>query len=114
MNAAALPRSGGGQSKLADCCYIGLKLTGWLAVTGCCVVACWVGVFLLLGEFDFGRTVLHLDNFAARYLAADTARRADFEQGFWLSSAATFALVGFFRRHGLPAFRFNGKEEGDG
>lgn len=114
MSTLALPLSGGGQSRLADCCYIGLKLTGWIAVTCCCVMACWVSVFLFLGEFDFGRAVLHLDNFASRYLAADAARRARFEQAFWILSAAIFALVGFFRRHGLPAFRFNGKEKSDG
>lgn len=113
MSALALPLSRG-RSRLADCCYIGLKLTGWIAVTGCCVVASWASVFLFLGEFDFGRTLLHLDNFASRYLAADAARRDGVEQGFWIVSAGIFALVGFMRRHGLPAFRFNGKEKGDG
>ncbi len=109
-----VPASARARSVMAESCYFALKLAGWTAVTACCVAAVWIGVFVFLGEFSFARTVLHLDNFASRYLAANTGRRAGFEEIFWIVSAALFALFGLLRRHGLPNLRSNSKENGHG
>lgn len=89
------------RSRVADTCYIALRLTGWLAVTLGCVAALWLLLFAALGNFGFSATVLQLDNFASRYVAADGARQDRFRLFFWLASAALFAGVGFFRRHSL-------------
>lgn len=110
MSAVKALRCEGSGLGVADACYLLLKLSGWVAITVCCVATVWLGVFVFLGEFSFGQTVLHLDNFSSRYLAADAARRAGFEQLFWAVSAVLFGLFALFRRHGLPAFRVNGKE----
>lgn len=114
MNARTILVRDGGETRLAGGCYLALKLAGWIAITACCVASVWVGVFVFLGEFDFAQTMLHIDNLAARYLAADPGRREGFERLFWVLSAVMFALFALFRRHGLPAFRFNSKENDDG
>lgn len=88
-------------ARLADGCYLALKLAGWLAVTLGCVAALWLLFFVALGNFSFSGTVLQLDNFASRYVAADTARQDRFRLFFWLASAALFAVLAFFRRHSL-------------
>ncbi len=88
-------------SHLADGCYVALRLTGWLAVTLGCVAALWLLFFAALGNFSFSGTVLQLDNFASRYVAADAARQDRFRLFFWLASAALFAVLAFFRRHSL-------------
>ena len=87
--------------RLADACYQALRLTGWLAVTLGCVAALWLMFFVALGNFSFGGTVLQLDNFASRYVAADAARQDRFRLFFWLASAVLFAALAFFRRHSL-------------
>ncbi|WP_245829369.1 hypothetical protein [Novosphingobium mathurense] len=86
---------------LADACYHGLRLIGWLAVTLGCVAALWLLFFAALGNFRFGGTVLQLENFASRYVAASAERQDRFAHCFWLTSAGLFAAVGFFRRHSL-------------
>ena len=86
---------------LADACYHGLRLAGWLAVTLGCVAALWLLFFAALGNFSFGGTVLQLENFASRYVAADGARQDRFRLMFWLASAGLFVLIAFFRRHSL-------------
>lgn len=86
---------------VSDLCFAFLKAVAWAVVTASCVVACFVLFFLMLGDFSFARFVGHLDNFTARYLAADAARRALFEGQLGLVCFALFALVGFFRRHSL-------------
>jgi lysylphosphatidylglycerol synthetase-like protein (DUF2156 family) len=88
-------------SRLADGCYVALRLTGWLAVTLGCVAALWLLLFVALGNFSFSGTVLQLDNFASRYVAADAARQDSFRLFFWLASAVLFAALAFFRRHSL-------------
>ena len=87
--------------RLADACYHGLRFAGWLAVTLGCVAALWLMFFVALGNFSFSGTVLQLDNFASRYVAATSARQGRFRLLFWLASAALFAGVAFFRRHSL-------------
>ncbi len=88
---------------LADACYHGLRPAGWLAVTLGCVAALWLLFFAALGNFSFGGTVLQLENFASRYVAASAERQDRFAHVFWLTSAGLFAAVGFFRRHSLLA-----------
>ncbi len=89
------------RSRAADTCYFALRLTGWLAVTLACVAALWLLFFVALGNLGFSATVLQLENFASRYVAADGARQDRFRLLFWLASAALFAGVAFFRRHSL-------------
>ncbi len=88
-------------SRFADACYLALRGTGWLAVTSACVAALWLLFFVMLGNFSFAGTVLQLENFASRYVAADGARQDRFRLLFWLASAGLFVLVAFFRRHSL-------------
>ena len=90
-------------SHLADACYHGLRLAGWLAVTLGCVAALWLLFFAALGNFSFGGTVRQIENFASRYVAASAERQDRFAHVFWLTSAGLFAAVGFFRRHSLLA-----------
>jgi len=87
--------------RLADACYHGLRLAGWLAVTLACVAALWLLFFAALGNFSFGGTVLQLENFASRYVAASAERQDRFAHVFWLTSAWLFVAVGYFRRHSL-------------
>ncbi|WP_244970570.1 hypothetical protein [Novosphingobium aerophilum] len=87
--------------RLADACYHSLRLIGWLAVTLACVAAVWLLFFAALGNFSFGGTVLQLENFASRYVAASAERQDRFAHVFWLTSAGLFAAVGYFRRHSL-------------
>ena len=87
--------------RLADACYQALRLTGWLAVTLACVAALWLLFFAALGNFSFGGTVLQLENFASRYVAASAERQDRFAHVFWLTSAGLFVAVGYFRRHSL-------------
>ena len=94
--------------RLADACYQALRLTGWLAVTFACVAALWLLFFAALGNFSFGGTVLQLENFASRYVAASAERQARFAHDFWLTSAGLFAAVGYFRRHSLLTRRTAG------
>ena len=89
--------------RLADACYHSLRLIGWLAVTLGCVASLWLLFFAALGNFSFGGTVLQLENFASRYVAASAERQDRFAHVFWLTSAGLFAAVGFFRRHSLLA-----------
>ncbi len=91
-------------SRVADLCYLSLKLSGWVVVTSSCVVATYAMIFLMLGEFSMAGLVSHVDNFTSRYLAADAARQARFDAHLAAVSAVLFALIGFFRRHALPLF----------
>jgi hypothetical protein len=95
-------------------CYLALRLAGWLATCTGLVAALWALLFVLLGEFTFAGFVLHLDNFAARYVAAEPERRAAFETQFWIASGLLFFVVGVLRRHGLPDLASQAKETADG
>ncbi|MBK6414148.1 MAG: hypothetical protein LKG22_00240 [Sphingobium sp.] len=101
MPAAAPSRFPSRPSRFADACYLALRVTGWLAVTLACVAALWLLFFVMLGDFSFVGTVLQLENFASRYVAADGARQDRFRLMFWLASAGLFVLIAFFRRHSL-------------
>jgi hypothetical protein len=106
----APPGSAAPHTRLAQACYLALGLTGWLVVSAACVAGLWALFFVLLGEFSFAGTLLHLDNFAARYLAADAARAAQFRETFWLASAAGFLVVGLLRARALVGLAADLKE----
>jgi len=89
------------QSRFADGCYLALRLAGWLAVTLGCVAGLWLLFFAALGNFRFSGTMLQLENFTSRYVAAAGERQDRFMTFFWLTSAGLFVAVGFFRRHSL-------------
>ena|SRR3990167_5834824 len=114
MNAAVPSASPAPASRWADACYAALRLAGWLATAAAIVAALWVLFFVMLGEFTFAGAVLHLDNFAARYVAADIDRRAAFEAQFWIASAVLFLVVGVLRRHALRDLNPQSKETADG
>ena len=98
----------------ASACYAALRLAGWLATCAGLVAALWALFFVLLGEFTFAGFVLHLDNFAARYVAAEPERRTAFETQFWIASGIVFVVVGMLRRHGLAGLASQAKETADG
>ncbi len=85
------------RSMLADASYLVLGFGGWFVVSCCCVIAMWGLFFGFLGEFEFGKIVLHIDNFSSRYLAADAVRQAGFREAFWMASGCAFAIVALLR-----------------
>lgn len=101
-------------SRFAQACYVALRLAGWLVTCAALVAALWVLAFVLLGNFSFERFVLQLDNFTARYAAADHARRAAFEAQFWSASGVLLLVVAVLRRHGLSDLAPPAKEATDG
>ena len=101
-------------SGLQDACYAALRLSGWLTVTAACVIGLWAAFFAALGQFTFSGTMLHLGNFAARYVAAGAERQDGFRALFWAWSAGLFVVVGFFRRRALTDLVNQIKEKADG
>lgn len=101
-------------SRWADACYAALLLAGWIATCTAIVSALWVLFFVLLGEFTFAGAVLHLDNFASRFVAADSQRQAAFEAQFWIASSVLLLIVGVLRRHALADLLPLKKETADG
>lgn len=83
-------------------CHAGLCLAGWLLVTLCCTGATWLAAFMCLGQFSFSGTLLQLDNFASRYLAADLIRQAHITDVFWRASVLIFLVIAVLRRGSLP------------
>lgn len=114
MTAAAPLASPARSSRWADTCYAALRLAGWLATSVAIVAALWVLFFVMLGGFNFAGAILHLGNFAARYVAADIERRAAFEAQFWIASGVLFLVVGVLRRHALRDLIPHSKETADG
>lgn len=96
--------------RIAEGCYRGLLLCGWLAITLACVLAAWALFFILLGRFDFATTIMQLDNLAARFVAAGPERRGQFETIFWAASTALFVLTAYLRRFSLPDLKSKSKE----
>lgn len=114
MTAAAPLASPAPASRWADACYAALRLAGWLATSVAIVAALWVLFFAMLGEFTFAGALLHLENFAARYVAADIERRAAFETQFWIASGVLLLVAGVLRRHALRDLFPHSKETADG
>jgi hypothetical protein len=87
----------GSQTSMA----VGLRLTGWAAVTLLASLGLVTLLFVTLGGFTPSGTMAQLDNLASRYVAADAARRAQFD-GFLLTALVLFtACIAFFRRPSL-------------
>ena len=63
---------------LADGAYAVLCTVGWLIDTVLGVLGCSVIVFIVLGHGQWDAFFLHINNLAARYIDADTARRVGF------------------------------------
>ncbi|NBW75739.1 MAG: hypothetical protein EBR34_08060 [Sphingomonadaceae bacterium] len=83
---------------LGDALYLLLGLLGWSVVTCACVIGFWALFFAFLGEFDFSQAVMHIENFASRYVAADAVRQGEFRETFWLTSGIGFVVVGLLRQ----------------
>lgn len=91
--------------KLAqDAAYVVLSTLFWAGGVVLRVLGCGVLLFLLLSGGNMEGFFFHIDNLASRYVAADAARRAAFNdlvlQGFMILLAAAVALrgPGFVRR----------------
>ena len=82
-------------------CYWLLKTLGWACVSLSCVIALNVLFFVMLGNFTIEGLLYQVENFGSRYLAADTARRAEFGQIWLFTNVLLFAFVALFRRHSL-------------
>lgn len=89
-------------AKVQDTCHTGLCLAGWLLVNTCCTGAVWLALFVVLGQFTLTGTLLHLDNFASRYLAADAARQEHLHHQFWIASTVLFLGLAVLRAGSLP------------
>lgn len=114
MSAAAASTALVPASRWADVCYVALRLAGWIATCTAIVAALWVLFFVLLGEFTFAGAVMHLDNFASRFVAADSQRQAAFEAQFWVASGVLLLIVGVLRWHALADLLPLKKETADG
>jgi hypothetical protein len=109
MNASLAPQTTRPQAvgrsrplgRVSDLCFALLKIAAWSAVTAGCVLGLFALFFLMLGEFHLSGMLLHLDNFAERYLAADGVRRARFEAELAWATVLLFCVTGYFRRHSL-------------
>lgn len=88
--------------QVQDTCHLGLCLAGWMLINICCTGAVWLALFAMLGEFTLTGTLLHLDNFASRYLAAEAARQAHLRNQIWIASAVLFMGLSVLRAGSLP------------
>ena len=94
-----------------DFIVMGLRLIGWLATTLLATLGVGALCFFVLGGFVLDGTILQLDNLTSRFLAADAARREQFEGIVFGSLLIGFAMIGFFRRASLlSAFNISGDE----
>lgn len=89
-------------AKVQKTCHTSLCLAGWMLVNICCTGAVWLALFVVLGQFTLDGTLLHLDNLASRYLAADTARQAQLRDQFWIASTVLFLGLAVLRAGSLP------------
>lgn len=88
--------------QVQDTCYLGLCLAGWMLINICCTGAVWLALFAMLGEFTLTGTLLHLDNFASRYLVAEATRQAHLRDQFWIASAVLLLGLSVLRAGSLP------------
>ena len=63
---------------IADTCYITLRMTGWLLMTGLATLGVFTLFFLMLGNFTALGFFSQVANLGTRFVAADEARRAAF------------------------------------
>ncbi|MET0504185.1 MAG: hypothetical protein ABWZ85_02570 [Luteibacter sp.] len=92
----------------ADACVIGLRLSGWAAVTLLAALGCFVLLFLMLGNFEAAGFFSHLDNLARRFAEADAARRSHFLTLVgWVSVALVLVVTACRMRSLLAVFRLS-------
>ena len=86
------------RTALADVAYIVLTTTTWLVGNLLGILGCAVAAFVVISHGHIDTFFLHVDNLAARYVAADLGRRAVFAhqlvQLFVIVFAATMLLRG--------------------
>jgi hypothetical protein len=91
------------QTRIApeDIIVMGLRLIGWFSTTLLATLGVGALAFFVLGGFVLDGTILQLDNLTSRFLAADAARREQFEGIVFGSLLIGFVMIGFFRRVSL-------------
>lgn len=95
-----------------DLALVGLRLTGWLATTTFATLGMFAVFFIVLGGFTLDGTMRHLGNLTGRWLAADLARREQFDAIVFGVVLIGFGLIGFFRRASLiSAFDVPGDDQ---
>jgi hypothetical protein len=86
-----------------------LRLTGWLVVNVLAAAGAVALILFAIGSFSLPQTMVQLANLADRYVAADAARRGQFNHIVLFGFAAAFVGSAFFRRAGLArAFETGG------
>ena len=86
---------------LADACHLVLSTTIWLGGTLLATLGTILAVVILAADARLPVLFVHLDNLASHYLAADAARRAEFDLQL-VGLTAALALLFLVAR--LPAF----------
>jgi hypothetical protein len=86
---------------LADACHVALSTTLWLGGTLLVTLGTILAVVILVADAKLPLLFAHLGNLASHYLAADAARRAEFDLQL-VSLTGALALLFFVAR--LPAF----------
>ncbi|WP_374942088.1 hypothetical protein [Sphingomonas sp.] len=86
---------------LADACHLALSATLWLGGTLLVTLGTILAVVILAADAKLPLLFAHLGNLASHYLAADAARRAEFDLQF---VGLTGALALLFVLARLPAF----------
>ncbi len=85
----------------ADGCHLLLSATLWLGGTLLAALGTLLAMVILAADAQLPVFFAHLDNLASRYLAADAARRAEFDLQL-VGLTGTLALLFVIAR--LPAF----------
>lgn len=113
MKAIAHTSSGRVQTRIVpeDIIVMGLRLIGWLATTLLATLGVAALAFFVLGGFVLDGTILQLDNLTSRFIAADAARREQFEGIVFGSLLIGFVMIGFFRRASLFSAFIIGDEQ---
>ena len=86
---------------LVDACHLLLSTTLWLGGTVLATLGTILALVILAADAQLPVLFAHLDNLASRYLAADGARRAEFDLQL-VGLTAALALLFVVAR--LPAF----------
>lgn len=74
-----------------------VHVTAWLALNALAAAGVIAMVAYAIGSFSLPLTMLQLANLADRYVAADAARRDQFDQVVVLGFLAAFLLISVFR-----------------
>jgi hypothetical protein len=95
-----------------DLVVIALRFSGWLATSALATLGIATLFFLVLGGFTLDGLMLHLDNLASRFVAADASRRGQFAAISFGVMLTGFVLIAFFRRASLiSAFLVAGDDQ---